>query len=50
MKLTNAEIAVATLQSPNSLRSAKFRLRQRLGVADNDELYEKLLEYSKKEP
>ncbi len=49
MKLTNAEIAVSTLQSPNSLRSAKFRLRQRLGVNDNDELYEKLLDYSNRE-
>ncbi len=46
MKLTNAEIAAATLQTPNSLRSAKFRLRQRLNVNDNDELYEKLIGYT----
>jgi len=46
MKLTNAEIAAATLQTPNSLRSAKFRLRQRLNVNDNDELYEKLIRYT----
>ncbi len=48
MKLTNAEIAAATLQSPNSLRSAKFRLRQRLKVADNHELYDKLLSYAQR--
>jgi len=48
MKLTNAEIAAATLQSPNSLRSAKFRLRQRLNVNDNHELYDKLLSYTER--
>jgi len=46
MKLTNAEIAAATLQSPNSLRSAKFRLRQRLNVNDNQELYDKLISFT----
>ncbi len=42
MKLSNSEIAMITLQSVNSLRTAKFRLRSKFKVNTNEELMSKL--------
>jgi DNA-binding CsgD family transcriptional regulator len=38
MRLTNREIAAITLQSLNSIRAAKYRLRNKLNASSDDDL------------
>jgi len=42
MKMENSEISMITMQSTNSLRTAKYRLRKKLDVKTNEELILKL--------
>ncbi len=42
MKMENSEISMITMQSVDSLRMAKYRLRKKFDVGTNDELITKL--------